>query len=83
MHRFTYIDYKKDLITYGILNMLFVLYVCGWRNILEIQYNDPTHNTRVLNHILLICSHKMYLYKYLIPSYISLWYISFMGIKKL
>jgi len=31
MHRLTYINYKKDLITYGILNMLFVLciYICG------------------------------------------------------
>jgi hypothetical protein len=48
MHRLTYINYKKDLITYGILNMLFVLYIYVWRNILRIQYNDPTHNTHVL-----------------------------------
>jgi hypothetical protein len=65
MHRLTYIDFKKIRFL-NLFDMLLLLLVCWWRNLIGIRCNDPMCDTYVLNYILILCNHMMYLCKYLI-----------------
>jgi len=54
----------------NLLDMLLVLHIYRWRNLLGIQSNDPSCYTYIPNHILIVSNHMIHLYKYLIPLYI-------------